>query len=311
MSDRRSPVLKAALVVAIIGLTAAIGVLWHTQRDLAREILLARATMPGRTADQVRAWLGEPDYTRELHLPGMSISEVLIYRSTGPGTMQASEDVWVAIGPRDRVVGVFYPDYPTERQIVSAEGEAALWEWTWTPEAQFRAEWAARMQSYVSDRPDLSRPLQPEEPQRFEEHVGDFFETAGIELAEVSDVRYAIGEFGATLIRARLSDAQMQQFLKDKLHLEENAGFFLSSVYDGIAFEWQHPDDPSTAAASDMSSFVGYPFCRLDWWPVDLTVVEELSLHVGETEWDYWEVHVGATYYVLAHPDGTVYVLST
>jgi len=229
MPDQHSPVIRAALVVVIVALSAAVVVLWLMQRGL-------------------------------------------------------------------------------ERQMVAADGETVAWDWTWTPEAQFRAEWIAREQSYASDRPDLSRPLRPGEPERFDAHVSKFFETSGVPFAEVEDVTYAIGEFGRTLVRARLSEAQMARFLDGKLHLEENAQVFLDLVYGG-QFEWQHPEDETTSATTDMSDFLGYPFCRLDWWPVDFTDAKGFTVHVGETTWDYWEMRQGADYYVLAGPAGTIYIL--
>lgn len=205
-------------------------------------------------------------------------------------------------------VGLWLRQRDLEREIVAADGGTGAWDWTWTPEAQFRAEWIAREQSYVSDRPDLSRPLRPGEPERFDEHVGRFFETSGVPFAEVEDVTYAIGEFGRTLVRARLSQDQMQRFLDGKLHLDETAPVFLDDVYGG-EISWQDPDDETTHTTADMSDFHGYPFCRLDWWPIDFTDAEDFTVHVGEMTWDYREMHEGADYHILAGPDGMVYIL--
>ena len=91
--------------------------LWHHAWELERMILLGRIAGPGRTVDQVHAWLGTPSYSMELPEGQSDADRIIVYRS-GSSDLVDHEDLWLLIKD-GRVLSASYPDYPTEREALN------------------------------------------------------------------------------------------------------------------------------------------------------------------------------------------------
>ncbi|MFO7947086.1 MAG: hypothetical protein R6V19_09740 [Armatimonadota bacterium] len=99
-----------------VGLIIAMGLTWRAIGELREDVRLLRTVSPGRTKAQVVAWMGENYRLAQADYPGARPGETMMVY---PSTRERSEDIWIVLDDSERVVAVFYPDYPTDRALLS------------------------------------------------------------------------------------------------------------------------------------------------------------------------------------------------
>lgn len=158
------------------------------------------------------------------------------------------------------------------------------------------AEWEQRQSSFVSNRPDLSGP-RTDGGGAMTEHIRNLLAPAGVEMDQIDDLRWAVGQWGTTLVRCHLSDEQMQSLVSAKTRLADSPRVHLSSIYGTgeVTLELSETSE----AMVDFSSLLTYPFVRLSWWAVPPAEFEGGAAYLGEMTWSYSELHPGERYLVL------------
>lgn len=123
MNNRQLKWEMRLLTGLLVIMAIVLGLMWWRIRILEERFNTVRFAMPGRTKASVVAWLGKP--TQEKHkvmIAGRVAPTVMYYSSTVPGERpDAVSDIWVVLNQRDIVEGVYYPDIPTEKDILFGE----------------------------------------------------------------------------------------------------------------------------------------------------------------------------------------------
>mgnify|MGYP006301479437 CR=1 FL=1 len=175
----------------------------------------------------------------------------------------------------------------------------------WTVMSFF--EWEKRWSSFVSNRPDLSGPISEGGREAITEHIRNLLAPVGVEMEQIDDLRWAVGQWGTTLVRCRLSGEQMQRFVSEKMRLAEPPRVLVSFIYDTGKVKLRLSE--TSEATIDFSRLQSYPFVRLSWWPVPRTELDGGIAYLGEMTWSFRELHSGAPYLVVTQDDGSAYVL--
>lgn len=201
-----------------------------------------------------------------------------------------------------------YPDLELSRCKEWMDAILALksprWEWWW------------KTGCYVSNRPDLSEPVDQERLDQLDSQAAKYLEISGLERSDARDFRFARSYWGI-IVRFHLSPENLNRFLSDKTPLNESPRQLLRMIYDEGQMEVEYDEEQKNTENVHVDAAVywfgfahEYPFVRLTWWPIDFIDAENMSAYQGIMTWKRCEAHPGAAYFIFTNErEGLVYVI--
>ena len=180
-----------------------------------------------------------------------------------------------------------------------------------------RWEWWWKTGCYVSNRPDLSEPVDQERLDQLHSQAAKYLEASGLDRSDARDFRFARSYWGI-IVRFYLSPENLNRFLADKTRLNESAKQLLGMIYDQGQIEVEYDEEQTkTRSVQGVDAAVHwfgfaheYPFVRLTWWPIDFIDAENMTAYQGIMTWKRCEAHPGANYFIFTdEKEGLVYLI--
>lgn len=171
-------------------------------------------------------------------------------------------------------------------------------------------EWSRRMDCYVSDRPDLSTPLEAQKVQWLRSQPLKYLEAGGLAATDVQNLRYACADDG-TVLSFSVDASRLKRFLSGKKPIGQPVDKLLRALYVEGEATLDDIGGPDPNVLYDLvigyrNQMQIYPFDRLTWWPIALADAPRVDAYLAYTTWDRGEAHVGSPYLVLVYRDTRV-----
>jgi len=129
MSVSRSLFYKCLILISLLHLLILGVMYWSLDTGITvmeERLTLLRILSYGRVRSDIIFWMGEPSrIDTNITFQGQEGYAVMIYRSD-PYSRQKWEDIWIVLDKQDRVVAVYYPETPQEREILKRN---LFWRW--------------------------------------------------------------------------------------------------------------------------------------------------------------------------------------